>query len=122
MPYLNAKLILNDPSHQREVRKLKAEMMLNDIMSRDEILASYSPLEVANAYEDLAASAPALVNNRVLLQTNLKRMLHGNLMPSDAKDIVDSNKEVSTGSLNLSPLALKSEELANRSSDAEGNN
>lgn len=116
LPYLNAKLILNDPSHQREVRKLKAEMMLNDIMSRDEILASYSPLEVANAYEDLAASAPALVNNRALLQTNLKRMLHGNLMPSDAKDIVEANKEVSTGSL------LKAKDFGNQDSDAEGEN
>ncbi len=94
LPYIDAKLRLNDPAHQQEIRKLKAEMMLNDIMSRDEILASYSPLEVANAYEDLAASAPALVNNRAMLQTNLKRMLHGNLMPADAKDIVEANREV----------------------------
>jgi len=94
IPYIDAKLRLNDPSHQQEIRKLKAEMMLNDIMSRDEILASYSPLEVANAYEDLASSAPALVNNRAMLQTNLKRMLHGNLMPADAKDIVEANREV----------------------------
>lgn len=94
VPFARARLALNDPTHQREMRQLKAEMLLNDLMARDEILASYSPYEVATAYEDLAASAPALVNNPVLLQTNLKRMLHGNLMPSDARDIVESNREV----------------------------
>jgi len=94
LPFAKARLELNDPAHQRELRQLKAEMLLNDLMSRDEILASYSPYEVANAYEDLAASAPAIVNNPVMLQTNLKRMLHGNLMPADARDIVESNREV----------------------------
>jgi hypothetical protein len=88
--YGKARLMLNDPKHQATVRRLQAEAMLNRLMQADDVIGSYDPQSVADAWYELSESSPGVVNNLSLLRANLRRQLQGNLTPFEARDLVMS--------------------------------
>jgi len=89
---LDAQVKLNDPAHQSELRRLSVEVMLNDLMNNDQVIASYSPDEIADAFEDIGQSAPGIVDNPSLLRANMRRHLQGNLTPFDAESLVNQSE------------------------------
>ena len=88
--YSKARLMLNDPKHQATIRRIQAEAMLNRLMQSDDVIASYDPQSVADAWYELSESSPGVVNNVSLLRANLRRQLQGNLTPFEARDLVMS--------------------------------
>jgi hypothetical protein len=87
---LKARLQLNDPSHDAELKRIQAEAMLNALTNSDEVIGSYSPEEVADAFEEVGQSAPNLVTNMSLLRANMRKQLAGNLTPYEADAMVQS--------------------------------
>lgn len=88
--YGKARLALNDPKHQATIRRIQAEAMLNRLMQADDVIGSYDPQSVADAWYELSESSPGVVNNVSLLRANLRRQLQGNLTPFEARDLVMS--------------------------------
>jgi len=88
--YSKARLMLNDPKHQATIRRIQAEAMLNRLMQADDVIGSYDPQAVADAWYELSESSPGVVNNASLLRANLRRQLQGNVTPSEARDLVMS--------------------------------
>lgn len=82
-----ARLKLNNPSHVNQLKAIRAEAMLNDLMRNDDVIASYKPEEVALAFMELSQSAPDAVDNIALLRANLRRNLQGNLTTYEAKEL-----------------------------------
>lgn len=85
-----ARRLLNDAPHTAALKSLNAEYLLNRLVQSDEVIGSYSPEEVADAFEELATSSPAVVNNPTLLRANLRRSLQGNLTPYEADELVST--------------------------------
>jgi hypothetical protein len=83
-----ARRLLNDAPHAASLKSLNAEYLLNRLVQSDEVIGSYPPEEVADAFEELATSSPAVVNNPTLLRANLRRNLQGNLTPYEADELV----------------------------------
>jgi hypothetical protein len=103
---LKARVQLNDPMHQSELRRLDAETMLNRLVNEDEVIASYSPEQVADAFEEISQSAPGLLDNPSLFRANLRRQLGGHLTPHDANDMVEQDQRVRA---TVAPPALSKE-------------
>ncbi len=89
---LDARVKLNDPAHQNELRRLNAEMMLNDLINNDEVISSYSPEQVANAFEEIGTSSPGILDNPVLARAGMRRVLQGNLTTYDAESLVNQSQ------------------------------
>lgn len=96
---LSARVKLNDPSHQAELKRIQAETMLNSLINDDEVISSYSPDEIADAFEEISQSAPGLLENRSLFRANLRRTLQGNLTPMDANDMFVQSQRAAMPSL-----------------------
>lgn len=92
---LSARVKLNDPSHQAELKRIQAETMLNSLINDDEVISSYSPDEIADAFEEISQSAPGLLDNRSLFRANMRRTLQGNLTPMDANDMFVQSQRAS---------------------------
>jgi len=88
--YSKARLMVNNPRHQATLRRLHAEAMLNRLIQTDDVVGSYNPQEIADAWYELNEASPGVVNNVSLLRANLRRQLQGNLTPFEAKDLVMS--------------------------------
>ena len=88
--YSKARLQINDPKHQATMRRLQAEAMLNRLINTDDVISSYNPQDVADAWYELNESSPGVVNNLSLLRANIRRQLQGNLTPYEARELVMS--------------------------------
>lgn len=89
---LDAQVKLNDPAHQSELRRLSVEVMLNDLLNNDQVISSYNPDQIADAFEELGQSAPGVVDNPSLFRANMRRMLQGNLTAHDAESLVNQSQ------------------------------
>ena len=103
---IDAKVKLNDPQHRSELRRLQAETMINSLINNDEVIASYSPDQIADAFDELSQSAPGLVDNPSLMRANLRRLLQGNLTPFDANDMVVQSQRAAAPPLDPSVDSL----------------
>jgi hypothetical protein len=86
------KLRLNDPNHENKLRAIRAQGMLNELLTTDDIIKSYAPDEVALVFNELARTAPNTLSNMGLLRANLRRGLQGNLSPFEAKELVTMDR------------------------------
>lgn len=85
---LQARLMLNNPSHQAELKRIQAETLLNRLINSDDVIGSYDPDQIADAFEEISTSAPAIATNSTLLRAHLRRQLQGNMTPFEANDMV----------------------------------
>jgi len=86
------KLKLNDPNHENKLRAIRAQGMLNELLTTDDIIKSYAPDEVAVVFNELARTAPNTLSNMALLRANLRRGLQGNLSPFEAKELITMDR------------------------------
>lgn len=78
---------LDDPSHEIEMRKIRAEALLQDLMANDEVISGYDPGEVLEAYNEISAMVPRASTQSAAMRPLLRRYLQGNLQPFEAGEM-----------------------------------
>lgn len=66
---------LEDPRHSQELRSIKTESMLNDLLANDDIISGYDPSEVLNNYSELVQVAPHIADQSGIVRALLRRRL-----------------------------------------------
>lgn len=66
---------LNDPSHELKLREINARASLQDLMLNDPVISGYGPEQVASAYNDIVQVSPSVSDQRMLMQTLLRKHL-----------------------------------------------
>jgi hypothetical protein len=86
---------LGSPEHENELRKIKAQVMLADMMSdTDNPISGYEPSEVLEAYNNLSQLAPRLSDQPAAIQPLLAKRLAGTTEPFEIKEISDIEKSL----------------------------
>lgn len=81
---------LQDPSHEQELRKIRTQSLLSDLMLHDPVISGYGQDEVLDAYTRLSEVAPAAVQHKLLAQALMRKYLEqGNqLEPFDMDQLI----------------------------------
>ena len=66
---------LSDPAHESELRNIRAQATLRQLMTQDPVISGYKPHEVFNAFNDVSSTMPRAVDQRAILQTMLRQRL-----------------------------------------------
>jgi len=73
---------LDSPDHTNELRKIRAQTVLTQLMSDpDSPLSSYDPEEVMTAYNEMVQLSPRLADQPAALAPMLNKRLMGNTEP-----------------------------------------
>ena len=87
--------LLAAPQHENELRKIRAQVMLAEMMSDSENpISGHDPEEVLAAYNDLAQLAPRLAEQPAAMQPLLAKRLAGNVEPFEVKEIGEMEKSL----------------------------
>ena len=90
---------LGDPSHENELRKIRAQVMLSEMMSDSENpISGHDPEEVLSAYNELAQLAPRIAEQPAAVQPLLAKRLAGNVEPFEVREIGDIEKSLASTS------------------------
>ena len=85
------------PQHENELRKIRAQVMLTEMMSDSENpISGHDPEEVLAAYNDLARLAPRLAEQPAAMQPLLAKRLAGNVEPFEVKEIGEMEKSLAS--------------------------
>lgn len=84
---------LSDPSHEAELRKIRAQALLSEMMD-DEVIGGYEPEKVLNAYNEISQLMPSGAMQPIIARSLLRRHLQGAMEPFEAKEITDIEKGV----------------------------
>lgn len=99
---------LADPEHENELRKIRAQVMLSEMMSDSENpISGYDPEEVMAAYNELAQLAPRIAEQPAAVQPLLAKRLAGNVEPFEVREIGDIEKSLAATS---SPNVMKNDD------------
>jgi hypothetical protein len=80
---------LTDPAHEAELRNIRAQAMLQDMMVNDPVIAGYDPNEALDAYNDIVSATPRAADQRVVMQPLLrKRLEQGALDPFEVDQML----------------------------------
>jgi hypothetical protein len=84
---------LSDPAHENELKSIRAQGVLHDLMLNDPVISGEDPHEVALAFNDIAEIAPSFVDAPGAMQALLrKRLQAGQLADFDVKQLIDMEK------------------------------
>jgi len=90
---------LGDPDHENELRKIRAQVMLSEMMSDGENpISGHDPEEVMAAYNELAQLAPRIAEQPAAVQPLLAKRLAGNVEPFEVREIGDIEKSLASAS------------------------
>tara|TARA_B100000745_G_scaffold262227_1_gene186313 strand:+ start:16882 stop:18396 length:1515 start_codon:yes stop_codon:yes gene_type:complete len=93
---------LGAPEHENELRKIRAQVMLAEMMSDSENpISGHDPEEVLAAYNDLAQLAPRIAEQPAAVQPLLAKRLAGNVEPFEVKEIGDIEKTLAGTKSNI---------------------
>ena len=84
-------LELEDPAHDAELRKIRAQALISDLMN-DDVISGYDPDQVLTAYNEISEMAPRTSMQPVAMRSLLRRHLQGNVEPFESKEITDIEK------------------------------
>lgn len=89
-PAINANFNeLTDPDHEAELRKVRVQSMLQDLMLNDPVIGGHDPEDAAMAYNDVVEMAPHLADQRLAIQTLMrKRLTQGALDPFEVDQLL----------------------------------
>jgi hypothetical protein len=91
---------LTDPAHEQELRNIRAQAMLQDMMMNDPVIAGYDPEEALDAYNDIVQVTPRAADQRVVMQPLLrKRLEQGALDPFEVDQMLgleEKQKKINT--------------------------
>ena len=85
-------LALADPSQEAEIRKYRAQALLSELMSNDDVISGYSPDDVLSAYNEMVEAAPRIATTAAYVRPELRRRLAGNPQPFEATELANLEK------------------------------
>lgn len=86
---------LDDPDHEQRLRMINTQSMLQDMMVNDPVISSHDPDEVATAFNDIVQLAPRAADQRMLMQTLLRKQLQqGQLDNFDMDQLLGMNEKL----------------------------
>lgn len=84
---------LTDPTHENELRNIRAQGALHDLIINDPVISGHDPHEVALAFNELADLSPNFTDSPAMMQALLRKRLEaGQLADFDIKQLVDIDK------------------------------
>lgn len=84
---------LTDPAHENELRNIRAQGALHDLIVNDPVVSGHDPHEVALAFNELADLSPNFVDSPAMMQALLRKRLEaGQMADFDIKQLVDIEK------------------------------
>lgn len=84
---------LDDPVHQNEIRKIKAQAMLTGAMSDpDDPIAGAPPDKTLKAFNEIAAMAPRTAEQPAAVLPLIRRRVEGPVETFEAKEVADIEK------------------------------
>ena len=85
-----------DPDHENAIRRIRAQTMLSDLMSNDEVISGYDPNEVLDAYNEVSQLSPMSATQPALVRPWLrKRLSQGAVEPFEAAEMANVEKTLS---------------------------
>jgi hypothetical protein len=85
---------LSDPAHEQQLRAIRAQAMLQDLMINDPVISGYEPGEAAEAFNELTQMAPRAADKRLLMQGLLrKRLAQGQLDPYEVEQMLNTEQQ-----------------------------
>lgn len=82
-------LELEDPTHMAELRKIRAEAMLQDLMANDEVISGYDPDAVIGHYNELSSLVPESALQPAVMRSALRERLQTNPQTFEAGQLAD---------------------------------
>lgn len=93
---------LTDPDHEMQLRNIRAQSVLNDMILNDPVVSGFDPAEVSLAFNELAEVAPSMIDSPAAMQALLRKRLEaGQLGDFDIKQLMDMEKLKSDTQKNL---------------------
>lgn len=80
------------PQHENELRKIRMQAALAELLTTDEVLKGASPEELEAAYNELADLAPEIASQPGAIRPFLRRRLQGALEPFEVKELLDAEQ------------------------------
>jgi hypothetical protein len=88
---------LSDPQHEANLRNIRTQAMLQDLMSNDPVISGYQPDEVLGAFNELGEVSPRAVDQRLIMQPMLrKRLQQGVLDPFEVDQLLGMEGKLKT--------------------------
>jgi hypothetical protein len=80
---------LTDPQHESNLRNIRMQAMLQDLMTNDPVIAGYDPEETLSAFNEIGEASPRAADQRLVMQTLLrKRLSQGVLDPFEVDQLL----------------------------------
>lgn len=86
-------LSLDDPDHEADLQRIRAQATLAELMD-DDVISGYDPEQVTNAYNEIAQTTPRSATNPMIMRTLLRRHLEGNIEPFEASEMTKLDKQL----------------------------
>lgn len=84
---------LENVGHHQDLKELRVKTILTELMTDpDDVISSYPPERVIQAYNDIITTAPRVADQPGLLRSLLRRYLTGNMEVFEAKEIAETEK------------------------------
>jgi hypothetical protein len=84
---------LTNPEHELQLKNIRSQATLHDLMNHDPVISGYDPDEVATAFNELATVMPNVIESPAVLQTVLrKRLESGALADFDVYQLLEMDK------------------------------
>lgn len=84
---------LTTPEHELQLKNIRSQATLHDLMSNDPVISGYDSQDVATAFNDIAAAAPNIVESPAVLQAVLRKRLEaGEFADFDVKQLLEMDK------------------------------
>lgn len=82
------------PQHESELRKVRMQLMVNDMLSNDPVISAYAPEDVLSVVNQLAEEVPALSTSPLLMRGMVARVLQqgGHLDPAEVEQLLKTEK------------------------------
>jgi hypothetical protein len=87
-------MALEDPAHEEELKKIRAEAMLQDFLANDEIIGGHEPENVLQHYNELAQLMPEASGQPAVMRSALRERLTTQPATFDAAQLADIEKSL----------------------------
>lgn len=84
---------ITTPEHELELKNIRAQSTLHDMLTNDPVISGYDATEVANVFNEIATAAPNIVDSPAILRAMLRKRLEaGQFADFDAKQLLEMDK------------------------------
>lgn len=97
---------LTDPQHEAELRNIRTQAQVQDMMNNDPVLSGYPADEFMGAFNEISELAPRVVDQRMIMTSLLrKRLQQGSLDPFEIDQLLgmDNKLKRRDGGLDAQP-------------------